>query len=56
LQFYHNPNFLRDCPHLIEKMKRRIRIKTTAHQTASLVPDFKNKQFNSELGTTKNYN
>ncbi|XP_034355067.1 heat shock transcription factor, Y-linked-like [Arvicanthis niloticus] len=50
LQFYQNPNFLRDCPHLIEKMKRRIGIKTVSRGAAPSLPDFKNKHFRPDLG------
>nr|XP_021508001.1 heat shock transcription factor, Y-linked-like [Meriones unguiculatus] len=50
LQFYQNPNFLRDCPHLIERMKRRIGIKTASRGAAPSLPDFKNKHFSPDLG------
>ncbi|KAL1770826.1 heat shock transcription factor, Y-linked-like [Sigmodon hispidus] len=49
LQFYQNPNFLRDCPHLIERMKRRIGIKTASRGAAPALPDFKSKHFSSDL-------
>ncbi|KAH0511721.1 Heat shock transcription factor, Y-linked [Microtus ochrogaster] len=49
LQFYQNPNFLRDCPHLIERMKRRIGIKTASRGAAPSLPDFKNKHFSPDL-------
>ncbi|XP_028743143.1 heat shock transcription factor, Y-linked-like [Peromyscus leucopus] len=49
LQFYQNPNFLRDCPHLMERMKRRIGIKTASRGAAPALPDFKNKRFSPDL-------
>ncbi|MEJ1271910.1 heat shock transcription factor, Y-linked-like [Cricetulus griseus] len=49
LQFYQNPNFLRDCPHLIERMKRRIGIKTASRGAAPSPPEFKNKHFSPDL-------
>ncbi|XP_051009659.1 heat shock transcription factor, Y-linked-like [Acomys russatus] len=51
LQFYQNPNFLRDCPHLIERMKRRIGIKTAPQGAAASLPDFKSRHFCPDLGT-----
>ncbi|KAL6032901.1 hypothetical protein STEG23_035636 [Scotinomys teguina] len=50
LQFYQNPNFLRDCPHLIDRMKRRIGIKTASRSRAALaLPEIKNKHFSPDL-------
>ncbi|XP_069469914.1 heat shock transcription factor, Y-linked-like [Ambystoma mexicanum] len=40
LQFYHNPNFRRDYPHLLGQMKRRVGIKNAVPVTCSLDPDF----------------
>ncbi|KAM4663410.1 heat shock transcription factor, Y-linked-like [Discoglossus pictus] len=42
LQLYHNPNFRRDCPHLLGRMKRRVGIKNTLPVTCSLEQDFGN--------------
>ncbi|XP_029463615.1 heat shock transcription factor, Y-linked-like isoform X1 [Rhinatrema bivittatum] len=40
LQFYHNPNFRRDYPHLLGRMKRRVGIKNAVPVTCSLEQDF----------------
>uniref|UniRef100_A0A8W4FE31 HSF-type DNA-binding domain-containing protein n=2 Tax=Sus scrofa TaxID=9823 RepID=A0A8W4FE31_PIG len=37
LQFYHNPNFKRGCPHLLVRMKRRVRMKNASPVSASLL-------------------
>ncbi|XP_069882576.1 heat shock transcription factor, Y-linked-like [Dipodomys merriami] len=41
---YHNPNFKQGCPHLLARMKRRVRIKTVSPGAASLVPLPDNKE------------
>lgn len=40
LQFYHNPNFKRGCPHLLARCKRRVGIKNTAPVAFLLDQDF----------------
>ncbi|KAH0630831.1 hypothetical protein JD844_004119 [Phrynosoma platyrhinos] len=40
LQFYHNPNFKRGCPHLLARCKRRVGIKNTPPIAFSLDEDF----------------
>ncbi|XP_063169628.1 heat shock transcription factor, Y-linked-like [Candoia aspera] len=40
LQFYHNPNFKRGCPHLLARCKRRVGIKSTPPVAFSLEEDF----------------
>nr|XP_020656674.1 heat shock transcription factor, Y-linked-like [Pogona vitticeps] len=40
LQFYHNPNFKRGCPHLLARCKRRVGIKNTPPMAFSLEEDF----------------
>uniref|UniRef100_A0A8D2L2T5 HSF-type DNA-binding domain-containing protein n=1 Tax=Varanus komodoensis TaxID=61221 RepID=A0A8D2L2T5_VARKO len=40
LQFYHNPNFKRGCPHLLARCKRRVGIKNTPPAAFSLDDDF----------------
>ncbi|XP_060105618.1 heat shock transcription factor, Y-linked-like [Heteronotia binoei] len=40
LQFYHNPNFKRGCPHLLARCKRRVGIKNTPPVAFSLEQDY----------------
>uniref|UniRef100_A0A670YWD6 HSF-type DNA-binding domain-containing protein n=1 Tax=Pseudonaja textilis TaxID=8673 RepID=A0A670YWD6_PSETE len=40
LQFYHNPNFKRGCPHLLARCKRRVGIKNMPPVAFSLEEDF----------------
>ncbi|XP_003225617.2 heat shock transcription factor, Y-linked-like [Anolis carolinensis] len=40
LQFYHNPNFKKGCPHLLARCKRRVGIKNTPPVAFSLEEDF----------------
>ncbi|XP_060615206.2 heat shock transcription factor, Y-linked-like [Anolis sagrei] len=40
LQFYHNPNFKKGCPHLLARCKRRVGIKNTPPIAFSLEEDF----------------
>ncbi|XP_039210633.1 heat shock transcription factor, Y-linked-like [Crotalus tigris] len=40
LQFYHNPNFKRGCPHLLARCKRRVGIKNMPPMAFSLEEDF----------------
>nr|XP_056715317.1 heat shock transcription factor, Y-linked-like [Euleptes europaea] len=40
LQFYHNPNFKRGCPHLLARCKRRVGIKSTPPVAFSLEQDY----------------
>ncbi|XP_038603838.1 heat shock transcription factor, Y-linked-like [Tachyglossus aculeatus] len=39
LQFYHNPNFKRGCPHLLVRMKRRVGIKNASPVYFSFVQE-----------------
>ncbi|XP_063289501.1 heat shock transcription factor, Y-linked-like [Pelobates fuscus] len=43
MQFYHNPNFRRDEPHLLGRMKRRIGIKNSITATSLLEPGVDNE-------------
>ncbi|XP_069873446.1 heat shock transcription factor, Y-linked-like [Dipodomys merriami] len=42
---YHNPNFKQGCPHLLARMKRRVRIKNVSPIAASLIPPVDNKEY-----------
>ncbi|XP_008835453.1 heat shock transcription factor, Y-linked-like [Nannospalax galili] len=44
LRFYRNPNFVRGCPHLLARMRRRVGIKNASPGAAPLAPDFKTRR------------
>ncbi|XP_020936570.1 heat shock transcription factor, Y-linked-like [Sus scrofa] len=55
LQFYHNPNFKRGCPHLLVRMKRRVRVKNASPVSASLLQGCSKKRSRTG-GNVDNHN
>ncbi|XP_069873448.1 heat shock transcription factor, Y-linked-like [Dipodomys merriami] len=53
---YHNPNFKQGCPHLLARMKRRVRIKNVSPVAASLIPLPESKEHLGARGIMNNAN
>ncbi|KAM4815678.1 heat shock transcription factor, Y-linked-like [Thomomys bottae] len=53
---YHNPNFKQGCPHLLARIKRRVRMKNVTPAAALLFSHLENQQYLGAEGNVNNPN